>query len=259
MRYFKHEVSENKATIYPFVCWHLGAEQSDEKFIKEMIYTVKHDDSAKWIYLGDGGENAIAHSKGDVYSQTMSPQEQVNELHALLRPIREKGLFLLKGNHGNRTYKETGISPDEMLGLALQLPYLGTSAFMHLKVNRSLYSVFLHHGGDSGVSIASKVNAAKKPEATVNADAIITAHSHVLMELPPVYRVRLDASRKEPVVWDTTYEYIAGSAYDSRSGYAEDKMYPPIIPSHLGLEFSGKIVEGTPQKKITSKLYRAEA
>lgn len=249
--------------MYPFVCWHIGAAQSDEKFIGEMIKRVRDDPFAKWIYLGDGGENALKHSKGNTYEQTMGPQDQVRKLIELLKPIQDKGLFLLKGNHGNRTYNETGLSPDEMLAYGLQLPYLGTSAFMHLKVNRSLYSVFLHHGGDSGVSIASKIGAAKKPEAFVSADAIITAHSHVLMELPPKYAVRLDARKNDPIRWDTTYEYIAGSAYDSRSGYAEDKLYPPIIPSHLKLEFSGRLLNkdgsGVPEKKITAELFRASA
>jgi hypothetical protein len=79
------------------------------------------------------------------------------------------------------------------------------------------------------------------------------------MDLPPAYRVRLDNSHKDPIVWETTHEFIAGSGYDSRSGYAEDKLYPPIIPSHMRIEFSGKINEGKAVKNIHSELFRAPA
>lgn len=250
MKYFKHETADEKFNLYPFVCWHIGAKQSDEKFIARMIERVDADPFGRWVYLGDGAENAIMGSKGDVYAQTMGPQEQWEVLHTLLMPIQHKGLFVVKGNHGNRTYKETGLDFDGTLARALDLPYMGTAAFMRLRVGSQRYTGFFHHGGDSGVAIASKVNAAKKPEAFVNADVIVTAHSHVLMDLPPNYRAKLG---KDGVEWDTQYSYIAGSAYDSRSGYAEDKLYPPIIPSHMKIEFSGE------EKMLTSTLYRARA
>jgi hypothetical protein len=265
LRYFKYEHGAAELHLYPFVCWHLGSPQSDQAFIDSMIKRVAKDPLARWVYMGDGGENAIMGSKGDVYSQTMSPQQQINKLVELLMPIRDKGLFLIKGNHGNRTYKETGMSPDENLSLALQLPYLGTSALARIQVNRSKYDVYFHHGGDSGVAISSKVNAAKKPEAFIVADAIITAHSHALMDLPPRYMVQIDGNRTEPFKWTTTHEYIVGSAYDSRGGYAEEKLYPPIIPSHMMLSFSGRSArrEGYngsfPVKQITSTVFRADA
>lgn len=269
MKYFRHETAAKELTVYPFVCWHRGAENSNEEFIHEMIDQVKSDPNGKWIYMGDGGEVATKNSKGDVYSQLMSPQEQLNDLVKLLKPIRDKGLFLIKGNHGNRTYKESGLSFDESLGLALQLPYLGTSAFWRLVVNRSRYSIYTHHGSDSGATIASKVNAAKKAEAYITADAIITAHSHVAMELPVRASASVDEGtgsgrRKDPIVWTYTHNYIAGAAYDSRrGGYGEEKLYSPILPVHMGITFSGETerIDGKgpfPVKRQTMKLFRAK-
>lgn len=262
MKYFRHEVKESKINIYPFVCWHLGAPQSDYNFIKEMIARVKEDPFARWIYLGDAGECVTRHSKGDIFTQTLSPVQQQNELVKLLVPVADKGLFGVRGNHGNRIYKETGLDFDETLCAKLGVPYLGTAAFWHLKVKDIYFSIYTHHGADSGVNIGTKVNKAKIFENMINADAILTAHSHVCMDLPPRYMAHLGDPRTvvgEPIRWTETREYICGSAYDSRTGYAEDKGYPPLLPSHMVIEFStNKNGAGLRRKNQKPTIFRKE-
>lgn len=263
MKFFRHETSENSITLYPLVCWHVGAKQSDEGFIKETIKRIKDDPRGRWIYLGDGGECVTKTSKGDLFSQTMSLQEQQDRLVDLLKPIQKKGLFGVRGNHGHRVFKETGLEFDSTLCTALQVPYMGVSCFMRLVVKKSTYDTFWHHGLDSGVATGTKINAAKKLEAIVQADAIFSAHSHVCVEIPPKHTAYIASSHTDngdaAIKWRTTNEYICGCAYDSRSGYAEDKGYPPIIPAHLSVEFGGKIIEGLQQRKQTCTIWRAEA
>lgn len=259
IKYFRYETKENVLRVYPIVCMHIGAAQSDEEFIKEHVARVKADPHGVAIYMGDGGECATKHSKGDVYSQTMSPTEQLKQVVKLLTPIKNNLLFVLDGNHGLRTYKETGLSWDEMLALALGVPYLGTAAFWHLKVNRSVYTIYTHHGIDSGVGLATKINKAKALESLVLADAVFSAHSHICCDTPPTTRTYLDANANEPIRYLTTYGYVCGCAYDSRTGYAEWKGYPPILPAYLAVEFSGKIVQGEAQKKQSSMIWRKEA
>lgn len=242
MRYFKYETSESKLNLYPIVCWHRGAEQSDTKFIQRMVEVIENDPYGVWAYLGDGGECVTKYSKGDIHTQTMSPTDQQNDIVRLLGPIRGKGLFGLRGNHGNRIYKETGLDFDETLCSKLGIPYLGVSAFWHLKLQAksehpAIFSIFSHHGVDSGVGIGTKVTKGQAFERTVFADAIITAHSHIAVDLPPRYYTTLEKRGSNPIKWNETREYICGSAYDSRTGYAEDKGYPPLLPSHLVIHF----------------------
>lgn len=269
MKYLRCE-SRLPVTFYPFVCWHLGAPQSDERFIEETVYRVKHDPSARWAYLGDGGECTTKLSKGDIWSQTRNIQEQFNGLVELLRPIRAKGLFGVTGNHDRRVFKETGMNFAETLMLTLALPYMGNAAFWHLLINKSLYSIYAHHGMDSGVSMASKINKAKKFEDMILADAIFSAHSHICCELPPKHTALLtdDSAYAAPIKWVTTYEYVCGCAYDSRTGYAEDKGYPPLLPAHLSVTFGGGRTEvrdgshnirGRPAKTQTCTIWRASA
>ncbi|SRR5258705_677361 len=261
MRYFRFETKESKINIFPFVCWHLGSRQSDVNFIKDMIQRVKEDPIARWAYLGDAGECVTKYSKGDLFGQFLSPTQQQNEIVKLLEPVRDKGLFGVRGNHGNRIYKETGLDFDETLCAKLGIPYLGTAALWHLKVKDVFFSVYTHHGVDSGTAIGTKVNKAKVFENIIDADAILTAHSHVCIDLPPRYMAHLvdRTVTGDPIKWSETREYICGSAYDSRTGYAEDKAYPPLLPSHMKIEFSTyKDSKGNRRKQQVATIYRKE-
>lgn len=263
MKYYKHETSGNELHIYPFPCWHRGCVQSDTAFIERMVDIVANDPLGRWIYMGDGGECATKNSKGDVYSQTLSPTEQQNDVVRLLKPIKEKGLFGIKGNHGNRVYKETGLDFDETLCAKLGIPFLGIAAYWHLvlrsgKDHSAIFSIYTHHGTDSGVSLGTKVVKGQAFDRTFIADAILTAHSHIAVDIPPRYYATLGRPREktEPFIWNATYEYICGSAYDSRTGYAESKGYPPLIPSHIMINFSTNNHDGA--KKQSSEIFRAD-
>src|SRR5258706_1237624 len=260
MRYFKYETKESKINLYPIVCWHRGAEQSDTGFIEGVVQKIRDDPRGVWVYLGDGGECVTTHSKGDIYQQTMSPTDQQNDIVRLLRPISGRGLFGIRGNHGNRIQKESGLDFDETLCAKLGIPYLGVSAFWHLKLrvgseHCGIFSIFTHHGVDSGVAISSKVTKGQAFDRTFIADAILTAHSHIAVDLPPRYYSTLADRGANPIKWNETREYICGSTYDSRTGYAEDKGYPPLLPSHLKIEFS---VDSNGKKSQSSTLIRKE-
>lgn len=239
MRYFRYVTKEKKITLYPLVCWHVGAPQADYEFIHEMIARVKDDPYGKAIYLGDGGECVTKSSKGHIYEQTMSPQEQKQWLVDALQPIKDKFLFGVRGNHGNRTMKDSGLSFDESLCSALGIPYLNIAAYWNLVVGRSSYDIYTNHGVDSGVNTGVKINKAKVFEHLVDADAIITAHSHICAAIPPTRRayLRNESAGGFPIKWRSTYGYIAGCAYDSRTGYAEEKAYSPLLPAHIAITF----------------------
>lgn len=250
MRYPRFEF--DALTLYPIVCMHLGAPQCDLKFIEAHVDRIKKDPAANWVYMGDGGECVTKLSKGDIYSQTMSPQEQLDSIVEILEPIRSKGLFGIRGNHGNRIYKETGLEFDKALCVGLGIPYFGSSTFADLVVGDVNYSCYFHHGSDSGTSHAAKVRKAEDFARYINADAIFTAHSHVAMALSPAVLQGIDRSTKS-VTSTLRQQYICGCAYDSRTGYAEEKGYPPLIPAWLSVEFNNEV----PEQVV--KFYRSSA
>jgi hypothetical protein len=253
----KAGLKESAIRLYPLVCLHLGAAQCDLAFVQEHIQRIKKDPNGYAVYLGDGGECALKNSKGDVYTQILSPQQQIDALGEILDPVKGKILAAFQGNHGRRVDKESGLSFDKTLALRLGVPYLGLSAFMNLIVNRSSYELYFHHGSDSSTSIRAKVASAENFGKFIDADAIFTAHSHVAMELQPAALLRCDNAACK-VHTKLRHQFICGSAYDSRSGYAEEKGYSPLLPSYLSVHFDGRIIEGVPQKQIESRIYRSD-
>jgi len=236
---------------------HIGAAQCDMKFIREHIKRIKNDPNGRAIYLGDGGECVTKLSKGGIYEQLLSPQQQHDVCVEELEPIKDKLLFGIRGNHGHRIYKETGLSFDKNLCHRLGIPYLGVSAFANITVNRSSYDVFCHHGADSGVAIQSKVTKAETFKQFVDADVLITAHSHACMEVPPAALLSCDNTNRR-IATKLRYQYIAGCGYDSRTGYAEEKAYPPILPAYLSIQLDGRVIDGRASYSQQSRIYRSD-
>jgi hypothetical protein len=231
------------------VCWHLGARQCDLKFIQDQIKEIEEDPDARWIYMGDGGECVTKLSKGKVWEQTLPPQTQLDLLIRLLEPIADKGILGVRGNHGNRIDKETGISFDKSAMTALRVPYGGVAALGALVVNRTMYGVFCHHGVDGGVSLQAKYNASQKFR-NVLADVKLTAHSHVGQHLPPYVYEYLNTNEGR-VESRLCHQVICGSAYDSRvEGYAREKGYEPLIPARVVVRLDGTINTGHIRRKV---------
>lgn len=242
--------------IYPLVCLHVGASQCDMTFIRAQIKRIQNDPCARWVYMGDGGECVTMMSKGDIWGQLIGPGGQMEILCDLFKPIADKGLFGIRGNHGNRIYKETGLQFDQQFMARVGVPYLGISAGCNIVVNRSSYDLFFHHGIDSGSPLATKIAKAEKFGTFINADAIFTAHSHIAQDLSPSALYEFDNSNQR-ITTKLRYQYICGTAYDSRSGYAEEKGYSPLLPAWLTVEFDGRIREGYPVREQRSTVVRS--
>jgi hypothetical protein len=262
MEYMKFHLTtrrtkESAIRIYPLVCMHVGAPQCDEKFIKEHIYRAKHDPNGYVVYMGDGGECVTKLSKGDIYTQTMSPQEQHDTCVEWMKPIQSKLLFGIRGNHGHRIYKETGLDFDKNLCHRLGTPYMGVNCMINLIVNRSSYDLYFNHGVDSGVAQQTKVTRAEHFGKFIDADAIFTAHSHACIEIQPLALYQADNENCR-VNTKMRHSYICGSGYDSRTGYADEKGYPPMLPSYLNVEFDGRIVGGKACYSQRCTMYHAD-
>lgn len=243
--------------LYPFVCLHVGSEQCDMKFIKENIKRLKDDPNGRGVLLGDSGECVILGSKGDIYKQLLNPQQQQDVVVEIFESVRNKLLFSVTGNHGRRIFKATGLDFDANLAHRLGIPYMGVSAFCNIVVNRSSYDTFWHHGADSGTNMQSKITKAEKFNEYIDADALFTAHSHACIELHPKALLSVD-NQNCKVKTKLRRGYVCGSAYDSRTGYAEEKAYSPILPAWLTVEFDGRIVEGRAQYNQHCEIYRSD-
>ena len=64
------------------------------------------------IFVGDMMENAVPGSKSDVFTQTMSPQDQKEFIAKELTDLAERTIAIVDGNHErNRVTRATGLYP----------------------------------------------------------------------------------------------------------------------------------------------------
>ena len=268
MRYFRFEVPDKIVNLYGLPCWHIGASQSSQKFIDYLIGVILRDPYAFAIYMGDGGECVTKTSKGNIYEQTLSPGDQLRVAAELLKKLGEKLKFGIRGNHGNRIDKDCGLGWDETLCARVGIPYLGVAAFGEVVLKgdgarKNAFSLYVHHGSSGSISPAGKMSATHKPGNLVLCDVALTAHHHGCGEAWPHRMIAEVNPRTSSIEYRAMRMYACGSAYDSRDGYAEEKMYPVITPMAIvvsvssskgGIQVSHSVLDGSSPEFVSDHM-----
>lgn len=239
MEFFTRRFGKDYFDLYPIGDVHFGSAQCDIEFLKRVVDEIRDNPDAYWVGMGDFIENALIGSKSDIYKQTLPPREQINYICDILSPIAKKGLFLIAGNHEQRTMKMVGLCPEEHMAVRLDIPFMGFSCYAYflLKSNHwPGFSAYFHHSTGGGYSSGGKVNAAAKlRQIAPTADAIFSAHSHTTSRMPVTW---FDVGR-EKVLKHTGYDYITGSCLTWDRSYAEEKAKAASAVEFIRVRFIG--------------------
>lgn len=90
---------------------HVGSEQFDEASIRKKVRIIQDDEIAVVSLCGDLGDYGLKNSKTNVYQATMQPKEQQKYIYELFKPIKDKIVSAVPGNHEERLTKEVGLCP----------------------------------------------------------------------------------------------------------------------------------------------------
>jgi len=240
MRFFNKKFDAKQFTLYPIGDWHLGSRQCDFNFVTKVIGIIKDDPDGYWVGMGDFMENAIAGSKSDMYKQLLPPREQMDTIVDILTPIREKGLFLLAGNHEQRTTRVVGLNPEEYIATRLGVPFGGFSCLSVFDLLQAhaprTFTCYFHHNYGGGTTFGGKINRAERlRRITPTADAIFSGHFHVTSRIP----VSWYEAGLEHAINKNGYDYITGSALTWNESYAEEKPVAPSAVEHIYVKFVG--------------------
>ena len=167
---------------------HIGSKKCDFDSIKERIDYVKDTKGAYAILGGDLINNSTKTSVGDVYSEPLSPMQQIQVAVSLFQPIKDKIIAITSGNHERRSYKTDGIDLTYFfateLGIADVYDYTGCLNFISIEgrgvcKNPLMYTVYTVHGdGNGGRTIGGKANGLERRADIVDADIVIAGHTH---------------------------------------------------------------------------------
>lgn len=240
MEPFRVEIKDKSFNLYPVGDWHLGSVNCDERFIAKVINQIKDDPKARWVGMGDLMENALVGSQSDIYTQIIPPKEQMDHIVDILDPVKKKGLFLIAGNHEQRTMRLAGIHPEVYIATRLELPFLRFSCYARFVLTGArnsearYFTAYFHHNYGGGYTKGGKVNRADQLRRIApTADAIFSGHFHITSRIPTIW-YELGATHIHEC---TGFDYITGSALTWNVSYAEEKAKPAAAKEHICVEF----------------------
>jgi len=228
----------NDIYIIPISDLHIGEKgfnKESRRKLKGYIDWVKKTPNAYIILNGDLVNCATRESKSSPFDQNMDLTEQIECVVELFKPVKNKILGAINGNHENRLSDYTGYSPMISICERLGIEYLGDSAVYIMRLGcrkngtspRLSFTLYSHHTTGGGSSFGSKINrVAAMREIIANADVFCGSHNHMLGAIHSVTQFinettgRIDNIRQMLV--DT------GGYLEWDGSYAERNMLTPL-------------------------------
>lgn len=180
------------------------------------------------VCMGDMIESGITGSVGDsIYTQTLNPQAQMEEMIDMLMPLAKAGLLLglHAGNHEMRIFKTSGINVAKNMAGWLGVPFLHSACWHLFRVNGHNYTMYSLHGASGSKFIYTKIKAATDISHYFGADIIAHAHVHDRASVA-IERQEIDMRNKQ-VAYRKQYILLTGHYLGYDLSYAQDKGMPP--------------------------------
>jgi len=218
------KIPYDEVYLVPFGDLHFGAKSCRVDLAKQVLDWIKENDNVAVILMGDLTDNVTKNSVGDIFEQRLTPEEQINGVIKLLRPIADKCIANIEGNHSRRTWKEAGISPDAFISAMLNIPFFPEFAVIDLALNGYSVRVFATHGSTSATTDAGKLRAMQKTrDILLDADIVLYGHIHSMIKHNDViYRIRNGDLVRVHRLYVST-----GGFLDYIGSYATIKNYKP--------------------------------
>ena len=190
MKIVKRTLDSNikELRIIPLSDVHIGDKLTNLKLLKECLQRIKEEENTYTMINGDFCNTALKNSKSDVYSDELTPMEQINKMLDLLEPIKEKILILANGNHEARILKETNIDITRLVArqLGIEDRYAESWWYLFLRFGEKeqgrkipvSYQITGYHGSGGGRKVGSKANRLEEMSQTVIADLYVMSHTH---------------------------------------------------------------------------------
>jgi len=242
MKVIKKNLSEkiDKLTIIPISDVHIGDKTANIKAFRDVLERIKNEPNTFTILNGDLCNIALKNSKSDVYSDELTPMEQVLQIINFLEPIRSKVLVLSNGNHEDRIAKDTSIDVLYLVAKQLGIEQVYSPSWWYLylsfgenknhKDRPMLYTLTGYHGNGGGSTTGGKANKIKKMSQVVLADCYIMSHVHEPITTKGI--IFTPDYQHKTIVKKEMYYCISNAFVEYQGSYAE-KM--GLIPSNNGI------------------------
>ena len=221
---------------------------SEHHFIKTLGF-IESKPNIFAILTGDLCESTIRTSKGEIFKQVGSPQDQRDWIVEQLNPIKKRILGMTTGNHEQRIWNEAGIDISKDIATALEIPYRPEGLLLKISFgnnnNRTegkpyVYWSYCTHGYGGARTKSAKAVKVERVATWIHADVYIMSHDHVVNVAPDVYllpdnRTRDEVDKKGNKTGFTVGKVTAhrkmlikSGAFLKWGGYSEMGGFPPV-------------------------------
>jgi hypothetical protein len=245
LHYYAQTLSPKLKTleVIPISDAHYGNPLFSRKHFLNVISWVLEQPNRFVVLNGDLCESALRSSKGEIYRQVGTPQDQRDWIIERLTPIKDRILGMTTGNHENRIYNDCGLDISQDIARALGVPYRATG--MLLKVSFGDYSnyskdkpyvywFYFTHGYGGARTKSSKAVKVERTSTWIDADCYIMSHDHVVNAAPDVYLLpdpRTHTDAEGFTVGKITAKrkmLVKSNAFIKWGGYSEMGGFPPV-------------------------------
>jgi len=205
--------------------------------------------NAVTVLNGDLCESSLRTSKGQIYRQVGTPQDQRDWMIEKLYPIRGKILGVTEGNHERRIRNECGVDISKDIASALGVPYRPAGILLKISfgdnnkdVKGKPYTYFIYatHGYGGARTKSAKAIKVERTATWIHADVYIMSHDHVVNVAPDVYLMPDNRTHRQKDEKGNETGFVIGAvkahrkmlvksnAYLKWGGYSEADGFPPV-------------------------------
>ncbi len=232
-------------TIIPVADIHLGARESMVKEFQAFINYVKEAPNVYLILVGDLIDNGIKSAVTSVYTETMMPGQQKRMMAELLKPVKDRILCGVCGNHERRSSKEVDddASYDIMSKCDIEHLYREDMAIIKIQMgernrpsgtakmgkDRPSYVIGVTHGAAGGALTGGAINRNERFAYSFSGlDMLITGHTHKPAHTVPSQLV-IDPRNNKVTL--RPIHVVTATSWLAPGGYSLQKMFSPV--SHV--------------------------
>lgn len=236
-------LEDSEAVIVPIGDMHIGTPLFDRRLAEDVIGFIKDTPNAYAVIVGDIINAATKTSISNIYEDVLTPQESKKLAVKLLKPISNKILAVVSGNHDKRIWKESGsdVVEDIAMILGVEDRYDHNGILLQVKTglyrNRGKlrYTLYMTHGTGGGRTSGSKINVLKRASEIVLADVYIIGHVHTPLFTSDVIHVPAANGK----IIEFKRFYVSTASFLRWGEYAEEKMLSPSAAVFPKIVLSG--------------------
>jgi len=247
-----YKKSDGEWKLYPIGDSHLGTKHCTESDLRKTIDEIKDNPFALWIGMGDYGEFITPSDKRwdfkVIADWLKDDQDNIGEcqtdyIAALLKPIQDKCIGLIEGNHEDSIRHFLHVDVQKNLCKRLDVTNLGYSAWVRLRFSREnsnekhVFKCVFTHGAGWAITPGAKMNRLQRFMNAFDARVYGMGHMHDIITNSTPYLELSDSNvirQKERVgavtgCWFKTYAQGVSASYGERKNYPPTSLGCPVF------------------------------